>query len=164
VSRDQSVLLAQWPVTVLMQRRIHGQRWRQEQWSALAVLPAGYAHADIELDKPTPDCLQYTVPGLLLELHTDETDGYFENWAAPWPRVFVRWQMQDGRAMPVQVSVSYAEGARMLDGGDGADGVPMPPAVHDWLGACLALHHRPQRGGPHGPRHDGPRRQGPQAA
>jgi hypothetical protein len=58
----------------------------------------------------------------MLELQSDELDGYFENWVAPAPKVFVSWHLRAGpgdeRAVPVQVSVSYAEGARMLDGGD----------------------------------------------
>ena len=151
------MLLAQWPVSVVMQRRTVGQRFRQVHWRAHAVLPAGYAYAESVDLRAEPDALQLLVPGLMLELHRDELDGYFENWVAPEPKVFVAWQLHDTqkgqRALPFQVSVSYAEGARMLDSGDGADGVDMPPAVHDWLGACLAQHRppRPHRG--HGRHH-----------
>jgi hypothetical protein len=143
------VLLAQWPVTVLMQRRRLPRRWGAEQWSALAVLPEG-CEPDA-LDGPADDgaCLQYLVPGLQLELHSDENDGYFENWIAPEPKVFVLWQLREGRAMPISVSLSYAEGARMLDSGDGADGVPMHEALHGWLGGYLQCHHRPRRSGGH---------------
>ena len=37
---------------------------------------------------------------------------------APEAKVFIKWRMLDGRAMPVQASVSYAEGARMFDSGE----------------------------------------------
>jgi len=148
------MLLAQWPVSVLMQRRSVGRRWTQLVWSALAVLPAGYELAAVEDTQGEPDCLQQLTPGLMLELHGDELDGYFENWVAPRPKVFVSWRMRGSGpgecAVPVQVSVSYAEGARMLDSGDSASGVDMPPAVHAWLGACLAQHRAPRQVRTHG--------------
>lgn len=145
------MLLAQWPLSVLMERRVLGHRWKRERWSAVAVLPAGYLFADAAPFNAAPGSLRYVADGLMLELHRDELDGYFENWVAPEPKVFVGWRLratpQGERAVPVQVSVSYAEGARMLDGGDGADGVPMPPPLHAWLGACLAQHRVPRRPG-----------------
>lgn len=146
------MLLTQWPLSVVMQRRLQGIRWQQLRWSAVAVLPAGYDRAQTLHARADADALLVLTPGLVLELHSDELDGYFENWAAPAPKVFVSWRMQarhDGeRAVPVQVSVSYAEGARMFDGGDGADGVDMALVVRHWLCACLAQHHRVPR-----PRH-----------
>lgn len=138
------MLLAQWPLSVVMQRRLVGARWKQVQWTALAVLPVGGDTAETLNALAREDTLMVLTPCLVLELHRDELDGYFENWVAPAPKVFVSWRMQTAaegeRAVPVQLSVSYAEGARMLDGGDGADGVDMPSGVHGWLGACLAQH------------------------
>jgi hypothetical protein len=115
-------------------------------------MPAGFGCTETPAAGADPYTLRVLTQGLMLELHGDELDGYFENWVAPAPKVFVSWRLHagpdGGRAVPVQVSVSYAEGACRLDGGDGADGVAMPPAVHDGLGACLAQHRvpRPHRG------------------
>jgi hypothetical protein len=94
----------------------------------------------------------YLVSGLRLELYTDENEGYFENCIAPEPKVFVMWRMQHERAMPVLASVSYAEGTRMFDSGDPADGVPMPGEIHAWLAQYLRDHYQPRerRGREHG--------------
>lgn len=137
------MLLAEFPIAVLMERRRAQHPWDTGRWSAVAVLPPGLSAS--ALPEAGQDAqARYVVDGLRLELHRDEMAGYFENWVAPQPKVFVAWRVRDGRAVPVAVSVSYAEGTRMLDSGDGADGVPMPHAVHQWLGACLRAHHRPQ--------------------
>ncbi len=67
---------------------------------------------------------------------------------APEPKVFILWHESGGKVMPVAASVSYAEGARMLDSGDAADGLPMPREIHEWLGSYLRENYRPRiRGG-----------------
>lgn len=79
----------------------------------------------------------------------DENDGYFENWIAPHPKVFLMWRLQQDEPVPVLASVSYAEGTRMLDSGESACGVAMPPDIHAWLGDYLRAHYEPP---PHGRR------------
>jgi hypothetical protein len=83
------------------------------------------------------------VPGLELQLHRDEHDGYYENCIAPEAKVFVMWRMEEGRAMPIKASVSYAEGTRMFDSGEHADGVAMPAEIQAWLAAYLAANYDP---------------------
>ena len=80
----------------------------------------------------------------LLELYSDENEGYFENAVAPESKVFVHWRMQDGRAMPVRASVSYVEGTRMFDSGESADGVDMPAEIQVWLADYLREHYQPK--------------------
>lgn len=142
--------LAEMPIAVLMRRRSPASRWVDHFWSAEAVLPM----AAIREPLP-PDGDSYLVPGLRLTLHADENDGYYENWIAPAPKVFVMWRMQENadRAVPILASVSYVDGTRMFDSGESADGVPMPPEVHGWLGAYLRAYYRPRearRGRGHG--------------
>ncbi|HEY0421045.1 MAG TPA: DUF3305 domain-containing protein [Acetobacteraceae bacterium] len=154
------MLMARLPITVLMQRRQLDNRWVQEIWSPVAVLTDLHALA-AELPPPATQTRMvkqsgadeaYLVSGLSLELYPDENDGYFENWIAPQPRVFLLWRMQDGRAMPVLASVSYAEGARMLDSGEQACGVTMPVDIHAWLGDYLQRHYEPPAQGRRGHR------------
>ena len=52
--------------------------------------------------------------------------------------------MAGDQAVPVAASVSYGEGARMLDSGESADGVPMSPEIHCWLGDYLRLYYQPR--------------------
>ena len=58
------------------------------------------------------------------------------------------WRMFDDGAMPaarpVLVTLSYNEAGRFLDGGEQVDGVPMPPAIAEWLRAFVAVHYKPE--------------------
>lgn len=144
--------MASMPIAVIMQRRAVKHRWVDTAWASVGVVPDPGGSGTARTLVRTEDQEAYLVPGLQLELHPDENDGYFENWAAPLPKVFVMWRMQDGRAMPVCASVSYSEGTRMFDSGESADGVPMPTEIHAWLGQYLAAHYEPRqrRGREHG--------------
>lgn len=146
------MLMAELPIAVLMQRRSVRHLWADEAWAAVGVVPDAGGGAAVQPVERGAAQETYLVRGLRLELYPDEDDGYFENWAAPHPKVFVCWQMREGRAMPVLASVSYRDGTRMLDSGDGADGVAMPPEIHAWLADYLRAHYRPRprRGREHG--------------
>ena len=52
------------------------------------------------------------------------------------------WRMSedggDRRCIPVLVTVSYNEAARMMDGGERVDAVPMPAEIADWMGPFVA--------------------------
>lgn len=129
------------PIAVLMEWRRLQDRWGSESWEALAVLPdpAGEAPG-VQLLFQDAGRMQYRVSGLEIALYGDDVEGYYVNWAAPQPRVFIMWRMQDGQALPVLATVSYAEGVRFADAGEQVDGVPMPPPLHAWLGAFINAH------------------------
>ena len=131
------------PVAVLMQRRTLDHRWVDTAWSAAAVISNPAGHTTQQTLEHTDKIHLYLVPGLTLELHRDENDGYFENWIAPEPKVFVMWRMQHELAMPITASVSYGEGTRMLDSGESGDGVPMAPDIYQWLTDYLQAHYQP---------------------
>ena len=138
------MLMASMPIAVLMQRRSIDSRWVSEVWSALGVVVDRGDLAPVQPLTSTPEQETYLVSGLTLQLFPDEDDGYFENCIAPQPKVFVKWRMEDGRAMPLMASVSYAEGTRMFDSGDPADGVDMPDDIHAWLTEYLREHYKPR--------------------
>lgn len=137
--------MATLPIAVLMQRRLVEHRWGGEVWSAVAVAQNHGRLPPIQQLSRTPTCEYQLVSGLQLELYPDENDGYFENWAAPEPKVFVMWRLENAMALPIQASVSYAEGTRMFDSGDHADGIPMPAEIHAWLGHYLQQHYQPRQ-------------------
>jgi hypothetical protein len=66
--------------------------------------------------------------------------------------VFVLWRMLEPEALeeggpaarPELVTVSYNEAARLLDGGEQVDGIPMPAAIRAWLEPFTALHYKPE--------------------
>lgn len=134
-------------IAVIMQRREVHHRWADEAWAAVAVLAD---RGDLPAMQPLADSggrESYLVSGIELQLFPDENEGYFENWIAPESKVFVMWRMEDGRAMPVRASVSYAEGTRMFDSGEAADGVMMPLEIHSWLADYLRVNYTPRQAG-----------------
>lgn len=140
------------PIAVLMQRQKIDHPWSDAAWAAVGAVSDTGGLPPLQTVLQTEDSLLYLVSGLKLELYPDENDGYFENWVAPEPKIFVMWRMEEQRAMPVVASVSYGEGTRMLDSGESADGVPMPPDIHAWLARYLQAHYqpKPRRGRDHG--------------
>ncbi|MDB5838668.1 MAG: hypothetical protein JWQ23_620 [Herminiimonas sp.] len=146
------MLMASMPIAVLMQKRTPHHRWATATWSAAGVIACPQEITAAQMLSRSDEEESHLIPGLRLELHRDEDDGYFENWAAPEPKVFVMWRVLEDRPMPVLASVSYGEGTRMLDSGECADGVDMPPDIHAWLTAYLQAHYqpKPRRGREHG--------------
>ncbi|MGZ8288937.1 MAG: DUF3305 domain-containing protein [Telluria sp.] len=135
--------MASMPIAVIMQRRTLNNRWVDEAWSAIGVVPDCGDLPPYRLLQQAPERETYLVSGLSLDLYPDENEGYFENCIAPEAKVFIKWRMLDGRAMPVQASVSYADGARMFDSGESADGVVMPAEIQAWLAEYLHQHYEP---------------------
>jgi hypothetical protein len=123
--------------------------WTEPGWRPAAVLVdrADRTQRASDGEPPGPAPADRLVTGTSLQIYPDENDGYFENWAAPEPKVFLLWRMEEAGPCLVSASVSYGEGTRMLDSGDRADGLPMPPDIHAWLGAYLVRHYQPPAGG-----------------
>jgi hypothetical protein len=144
--------MASMPIAVIMQRRVLQHRWASESWAAVGVVPDRGDLPPLQPLTHSADSESYLVSGLELSLYPDENEGYFENCIAPEAKVFVMWRMQGERAMPVQASVSYAEGTRMFDSGESADGVAMSAEIHAWLSGYLREHYQPRekRGRGHG--------------
>lgn len=132
------------PIAVIMQRRTLQHRWADEAWAAVGVVPDCGNLPKVQVLSESPERDYYLVSGLELELYPDENDGYYENCVAPDSKVFVLWRMQDGRAIPVRASVSYAEGTRMFDSGEAADGVAMSAEIYTWVASYLRQHYQPR--------------------
>lgn len=134
-----------------MQRRVTQNRWQSVVWEPWSVL---------ESDEPSnpPRALvnkgevqQWLHPGFELQLHRDETEGYYMNVSSGSPRIFVLWRMEGeelgddaARALPLQVTASYDEGGRWLDGGNSVDSVMMPPEIFAWVGDYVEKNYRPE--------------------
>ncbi len=140
----------QFPVAVIMERRSLLNRWVDEAWEAVGVVPAfegGSATGDAA-DAPRKiltesDRDQWLFAGFRLELFRDEVDNYFLNMSSPIPKVFVMWRKEGDIATPATVSVSYGEAARWLDSGEQVDGIPMSRELADWVGDFVNTHYKP---------------------
>ncbi|MFS0753867.1 DUF3305 domain-containing protein [Noviherbaspirillum sp. 1P10PC] len=134
------MLMAELPLAVLMRWRRPASMWDQARWRPEAV-SVDRADASAQARALTPD--SRLLHGVALQLYPDENDGYFENWAAPEPKIFLLWRVENDEPAIVSASASYGEGTRMLDSGDQADGIAMPPDIHAWLGSYLLRHYEP---------------------
>ena len=145
-------------VDVIIERIPLVNRWASERWQPAAVEIAA-PRADVPAACDTIPGTGEAVPadssgnrwrcsGFEIELHPTEAEGYFLNITAPDPRIFVMWRFFDDgaapRARPVLVTVSYNEAGRFMDGGEQVDGVPMLPAIADWMHAFIAVHYKPE--------------------
>jgi len=131
-------------LAVVMQRRNARSRWGSVIWEPVSVLeseePAGAARLLMRQD----DTEQWLHPGFALEIHRDEIEGYYMNVSSDSPRVFVLWRMNEEQGLPLQVTASYDEGGRWLDGGNSVDSVTMPPAIFGWIGEYVETNYRPE--------------------
>ena len=135
------------PVAVVMQRRPLANRWQSETWEPVGVVDGHDEAAGLpRLIVEDGGAQQWLHPGFRLVLHRDEAEGYYLNVSSGSPRVFVLWRMDEesGRALPLDVTASYDEGGRWLDGGHSVDGVPMPLEVVAWVGEYVEQNYRPE--------------------
>ncbi len=131
-------------VAVVMQRRESRSRWQSEVWEPIGVLP-GEAGADgVRQIVDGPGIRQWIHAGYSLVLHRDEAEGYYLNVSTPTPKLFVLWREEDGRAVPLEVTASYNEASRWMDGGHAVDGVPMPPEICAWVVEFVERNYRPE--------------------
>jgi hypothetical protein len=135
---------AQKRIAVVMRRRALNSRWQSEVWEPLGVLH-DYEGADgARLLSEDAAATQWLYPGLELELRRDEADGYYLNVTSGEPSVFVLWRMEETRAVPQFVTVSYAEAARWMDAGESVDRVAMPAELLPWVGGYVERNYRPE--------------------
>ena len=138
------------PVTVIFERTTIANRWVSERWEPVAIVPATGAAPGVRPVKigDEPAATRWRFEGLGFELHPSEAEGYYLNIVAPEPKAFVMWRTTDDGAdppvFPVIVTVSYNEAARMLDGGERVDAVPLPAGILAWMEPFVAEHYKPE--------------------
>ena len=131
-------------LAVIMQRRAMQNRWQSLAWEPLSVLESDEPAGAPRLLVDQPEVQQWFHPGFPLAIHRDEIEGYYLNVSSDSPRVFVLWRMEGNEGLPLQVTASYDEGGRWLDGGNSVDSVIMPPAIFAWVGEYVEKNYRPE--------------------
>ena len=131
-------------MAVVMQRSQLDNRWQSEAWEPRSVIPSIEPKGEPRLLVDEGGVQQWLHTGFELVLHRDETEGYYLNVSVPGARVFVLWRMEGEQGLPVEVTASYNEGGRWLDGGHSVDGVAMPAEVYAWVGAYVEQNYRPE--------------------
>jgi len=130
-------------LAVVMQRRNARSRWASVIWEPVSVLESDEPPGAARLLMRQDDIEQWLHAGFELAIHRDEIEGYYMNVSSGSPRVFVLWRMEEENALPLQVTASYDEGGRWLDGGHSVDSVTMPPAIFGWIGEYVEKNYRP---------------------
>ncbi len=138
-------------VDVLIERVPITNRWATEQWRPKSVIPLreGLAKQGApERIADGPDGSLWRFPGMAIELHSTEAEGYFLNLTSDTPLVFVMWRTADEGQQPAVypeiVTVSYNQAGRFMDGGEKVDPVPMPEAIRAWMAPFVAEHYKPE--------------------
>lgn len=155
-------------VAVVMRREpVSGpmSRWQSWRW-VLADVLSGDALEQMELPAavgPLPlesaagasgvpdQASHWLYPGLALELHPDDLEGYYLNLSSPQPCCWVMWRpdeavLPDGSPAPLPqiATLSYHDAGRWLDAQERVDQVPAPAAVVAWLAAYVEARYRPE--------------------
>ena len=134
---------------VIMQRRRIQNRWQSVAWELWSVLESDEPPKAPRQLVDRGDTVQWLHPGLELQLHRDEAEGYYTNVTTSAPSIWVLWRMEGddeetAHAIPLQLTVSYDEGGRWMDGGHSVDRLPMPPEVISWVGEFVEKNYRPE--------------------
>jgi hypothetical protein len=136
-------------VAVIMQRTLLDNRWQPHQWKPAEVTGDPLlAEGAVRCLRTDPADTRWLFSGFDVRLFSDEAEGYFLNVTSPAPCWFVMWRMEefDGEeiAVPKQVTLSYNEAARMMDGGERVDTLPLASGVLERMQEFVQQHYRPE--------------------
>ncbi len=140
------------PVAVVVERIPLANRWTSEKWQIGAVERDDSPLETTVMISDDASGTRWRFTGFAIELHVSESEGYFLNITAPTPKTFVMWRMLDPErigadgllARPELVTVSYNEAARLMDGGEMVDAVPLLPEVLAWIQPFVDANYKPE--------------------
>ena len=154
---------------VLMRKHHLDNPWVSYRWAPQEVLPDFGQYGAQSSQSITgqflgkdPEGESWLFTGFELNLFLDEAEGYYLNVSATKPCWFVMWRLEEDIeryidsqslemaksestiAVPHRICVSYNEAARLLDGGESVDTVPMNNEHASWLQDYVNEHYRPE--------------------
>ena len=135
-------------VAVTIDRHRAPTRWEDWRFSIVDVtIDEGQFGDQPRLLHDDGTVARFLHPGLPVELHTDEGEGYYLNLTSGQPSWFVWWRIDDddpSMAWPQMVTLSYHEAGRQLDAEERVDTVVLPSDVREELQAFTDAHYRPE--------------------
>lgn len=134
-------------IGVVMQRLRIDNRWQTHQWQPLEML-SNVPNSSLCLLASDEDT-RWLFGGFEVRLFSDEAEGYFLNISSPAPCWFVMWRLEeiDGIevALPKVVTLSYHEGARLMDGGEKVDTISASAEIVERLTAFVKTYYVPEQ-------------------
>jgi hypothetical protein len=131
-------------VAVILERTPVASRWATHQWQAAGIIPdvGGEPRVLVERD----GLLQRVFPGFVVTLFRDESEGYYLNMSSGRPCAFVsvRTDEEGADPYPFQVTASYNEAARWMDGGERVDKAEVDLDFAAWIGEWVEANYRPE--------------------
>ncbi len=154
---------------VLMRKQNMDNPWVSYRWAPQGVMPDFGEFNSNSSNSITGQFLgrdnegeSWLFTGFELNLFPDEAEGYYLNVTATTPCWFVMWRLEEdidryvdaqsleiakadaNIAVPHRICVSYNEAARLLDGGESVDTVPMNDEHTSWLQEYVNEKYRPE--------------------
>jgi len=154
---------------VLMQKQHMDNPWQNYRWLPLSIEAdlgqfGGVSGNQIRGRFLKRDDVNETwvFTGFDFQFFSDEAEGYFLNSSAPEPAWFVMWRLEpepspfiaedskanavheEGLAIPNRIMLSYNEAARLIDGGETVDIVPLSNDLKQLLAAYVEQHYKPE--------------------
>jgi hypothetical protein len=154
---------------VMMRKQKIDNPWVSHRWVPQEVLPdfgqfeSSSRHSILgKLHGRDAEGETWLFTGFELDLFQDEAEGYYLNTSATTPCWFVMWRLEedidryiDAQSLPMarddatiavphRICVSYNEAARLLDGGESVDTIPMLQEHITWLQEYVDEHYRPE--------------------
>lgn len=154
---------------VLMRKQNIDNPWVSYRWAPQEVLPDLGQFNSKQSNTISGQFLgrdqdgeSWLFTGFELDLFPDEAEGYYLNVSATTPSWFVMWRLEEDIeryvdeqsialaktestfAVPHRICVSYNEAARLLDGGESVDTVPMSKEHTSWLQEYVDEKYRPE--------------------
>ena len=154
---------------VLMRKQNIDNPWVSYRWAPQEVLPDFGQFNSKQSNAISGQFLgrdadgeSWLFTGYELDLFPDEAEGYYLNVSATAPSWFVMWRLEEdveryideqsitlakaeaSFAVPHRICVSYNEAARLLDGGESVDTVPMIDEHAAWLQEYVSDNYRPE--------------------
>lgn len=124
-------------------------RWQEWRWQLgdVVLQQEGFG-AEPRLLLQTQDEVRWLFPGFKVQMFKDDAEGLYLNVTTPAPSWFVLWTMEEEPGLadeplpkPLEVSLSYHDAGRWMDGQDSVEQVPAPDSIVQWLRAFTDQHY-----------------------
>ena len=137
------------PLSVITVREpVAGNPWISERWRVAGVVAGeikGGGKITRTLLRYGPDGEQYLWTGFALRLRPVEADGYYYNIIGQNPSLYIYCHNDDsGEPCPRSITAEYIEAMSVVEMGNTAFAVPMPPEVYRCIEQYVLEHHVPE--------------------